>query len=73
MYLNEMTHVVVDARRHDLLAEADAWRRTRSLAGRPAWSSVPVRRAIGDRLVRLGEMVAGYPAPASPEPVVTTV
>lgn len=70
MYLNEMSRVVVEAHRQDLLAEADAWRDRQLLARGDGWSIVFVRRAIGGRLVQLGESIAGRAPAESAEPAV---
>lgn len=73
MYLNEMSRVIVEAHRQDLLAEADAWRTRQLVVRGDRWSIVIVRRAVGSRLVQLGETVAGQPTAKSPEPAVAVV
>ncbi len=70
MYLNEMSRVVVEAHRQDLLAEAAAWRDSRLLVRNDRRSIVLVRRTIGGRLVQLGEAIAGRPAAGLAEPAV---
>ncbi len=59
MYPNDLSRDLVNLHRDEMLAAADAHRRSRLVAQGDGWSVVIVRRAVGSHLVRLGNAVTG--------------